>query len=483
MLAKAMNDPSVGAVLIHDYSRFSRDSTRGREAFRALIEHGIRVISVTEPEIDLSTDAGFWMEAITFAKNESESRANAFRTLRGCLGNIKNRDPKTGWVYRNGGQPMFGYRSHRFEVGRGKCDTPLFKCIHILDERVVAGRALYDWARHLLVNLGGQGASYDAMALFMNESGVHAPRKRYWAESTIRELFTLDKLLKATGLGIYNMKTKKNKPKPPDQWVIEEKASPAIITEEEAAHIWEVRQDVKKARTFYDPGYGSSRRSKYLLSGGPFKCTRCGANMTGYRSKDRLYYVCGSLPYRKGMGCGPGLYVPKEEIEGVVLGDVNRILACCTEQQGFVRLVNEELRGIWQQMTGHNPAAARLIKEIDKKIANIRRNIEEGLNDAAWANSRMAELVAERAGLIEQAQSVGEPPRVDAATALTYRKELEKATASADPGEIKRVLRLMIDQIKLAPEDLSVEITYMLPEPVLKGAIAGPRFELGTFGL
>jgi hypothetical protein len=136
---------------------------KGRQVLRLLAEHGVRVLSVTEPEIDLKSDAGVWMEAVTFAKNESESRVSGFRTLRGCLGNIRNRDPKSGWVYRNGGQPLFGYRSNRFEVGRGKCDTPLYKCTHILCEEIVAGRAIHEWARHLLLNLGGQGASYDSM--------------------------------------------------------------------------------------------------------------------------------------------------------------------------------------------------------------------------------------------------------------------------------------------------------------------------------
>jgi hypothetical protein len=356
----------------------------------------------------------------------------------------------------------------------------LFKCIHILDDRVISGKAVHEWAKHLLLNLGGQGMSYDAITKFMNETGVPAPRKRYWAESTIRELFRPDAVVKCTGVGIYNMRTKDNKPKPPDQWIIIEKASPPILTEEEAEHILRVRQEVRQARNFYDKGYGKSRRSRYLLSGGPFKCARCGANMTGFRSKDRLYYICGSQPYRKGLGCGPGLYVPKEEIENVVLGDVNRILACCTEQQGFVRAVNDELRVIWQQMSGHNPAAARLIKEIDKKIEHIRRSIEDGLNDAAWANARMAELTAEREELIASAQTSGEPPRIDATTALAYRQELEKAV---DPCEIKRILRMLIEEIKLAPETLSVEITYRLPEPVMKGTIAGPGFEPGTFGL
>ncbi len=92
----------------------------------------------------------------------------------------------------------------------------------------------------------------------------------------------------------------------------------------------------------------------------------------------------------------------------------------------------------------------------------------------------MAELTTEREELIASDQTSGEPPRIDATTTLAYRQELEKAV---DPREIKRILRMLIEETKLTPETLSVEITYRLPEPVLKGTIAGPGFEPGTFGL
>ena len=40
----------------------------------------------------------------------------------------------------------------------------------------------------------------------------------------------------------------------------------------------------------------------------------------------------------------------------------------------------------------------------------------------------------------------------------------------------KRVVRTCVQEMKLAPESLEVEITYRLPEPVMNGLVAGACF-------
>ena len=73
-------------------------------------------------------------------------------------------------------------------------------------------------------------------------------------------------------------------------------------TGEEAQKILEVRKTGGKKR--FDAG-SRARVSTYLLSGGLFRCDRCQGNMIGFHTGSGYYYVCGSQPYRKGMGCGP----------------------------------------------------------------------------------------------------------------------------------------------------------------------------------
>ena len=88
MLAAARADREVSMILIHDFSRFSRDSVNGKQLVRELRSQGITVRSLNDPDIDPDTSSGVYMEAFTFAKNEAYSRDIAMhsRELRRSIG-------------------------------------------------------------------------------------------------------------------------------------------------------------------------------------------------------------------------------------------------------------------------------------------------------------------------------------------------------------------------------------------------------------
>jgi hypothetical protein len=44
-------------------------------------------------------------------------------------------------------------------------------------------------------------------------------------------------------------------------------------------------------------------------------------------------------------------------------------------------------------------------------------------------------------------------------------------------------MRMWVQEIKLKPVDLEVNITYSLPESIMNGLVAGGGFEPPTFGL
>jgi hypothetical protein len=110
------------------------------------------------------------------------------------------------------------------------------------------------------------------------------------------------------------------------------------------------------------------RTSRYLLSGGLFRCSRCGANMIGFHTDGRFYYVCGSQPYRSGTGCGPGVYVPQAQVESEVLSGLRGVLDLCADPQKFTRAVNKKLRQIWQASTNFRPDAGERIAAIDRNV-------------------------------------------------------------------------------------------------------------------
>jgi hypothetical protein len=113
------------------------------------------------------------------------------------------------------------------------------------------------------------------------------------------------------------------------------------------------------------------------------------------------------------------------------------------------------------------------LADIDAKIGNIRRSIEDGMPDTAWAYSRMEELLQEKQRLGEAPAMSGQPPKIDASTALAYRRQTEKILSAGTNTERKQLLRSCVDHIKLAPESLEVEITYKIPEHLVNIVGAG----------
>lgn len=182
------------------------------------------------------------MEAITFAKNEAYSREVAFHTRKGCRANAQARDPETGWCYKNGGQPPWGYRSLRLEGGQDRRGRPIIKSVWTLDESIIAGRPAHEWARHCLVELAANGASLAELRDFCNRKRIPARRKRYWGFSTWNAILQPSVILQFCGHGVWNARTKEGHGRPPSDWVIVPNAHPALITEDEARAIIAARR-------------------------------------------------------------------------------------------------------------------------------------------------------------------------------------------------------------------------------------------------
>ena len=206
--------------------------------------------------------------------------------------------------------------------------------------------------------------------------------------------------------------------------------------------------------------------------------------MVGFRTSSGEYYVCGSQPYRRGMGCGPGVYVPREAVEEEVFQGVRVLLNLCADPEGFTRQVNDELRKLWKEPVRYagTSQAIEEITTIEAKIANIRRAIEDGFHDAQWANARLRELMSEREALIRHIAEP-EPAQIDSKTVMMYRRHMENLMGFTEPIERKRFMRTWVHGIRLEPESLEVKITYRLPKVVMKGVVAGAGFEPATFGL
>lgn len=482
MIDRAKQDKGISVILVHDLSRFSRDSIDAQVLIRDLGSAGVRVVSLSDPNIDRESVAGVYMEHILLAKNEAYSREIAFHTKKGCRANIQTRDPETGWCYKNGGQPLWGYRSERLIRGEIKKGRPLIKSIWVPDDKEVSGKRIYEWARYSLIEMAAKGATLDELRDFCNRNGIPAPRQEYWGHTTWNSLLHPHCLLEYAGYGVWNVRGKNQRYNPPSEWVIVENAHQALITEDEAKQIMAARA----GRSFTQSIKTSNRahNSPYVLSGGTFRCGRCGGNMVGfYKNRNDGYYVCNSVPNRRGLGCGQGVYVAQREIEKEVFDGLERLLGVCTDEKGFVRQINSELSRIWEESLGYDPGASQRLGEIEGKIANIRRSIEDGLVDTSWANARLGALIKEQQSLSATTVVQKKAPHIDLQAAMAYRRDSTRMMASGTNAEKKRMLSVWVDKIELAPETLDVEIRYKIPEPVVDSMGAGIGFEPMTFGL
>ncbi|MBU0608598.1 MAG: recombinase family protein, partial [Armatimonadetes bacterium] len=60
MIQMAKSRPDVTTILVHDLSRFSRDSVKGRQLYHELREQGLEIISLNDPEMDSDSVSGVY---------------------------------------------------------------------------------------------------------------------------------------------------------------------------------------------------------------------------------------------------------------------------------------------------------------------------------------------------------------------------------------------------------------------------------------
>jgi len=458
MMERAKSGKRASIVLVHEFSRFCRDPWKTPQLIGELLAHGVKVVSVTEPSYDLNTIQGMWLQKVTEAKNASYSMEIAMHVRKGMRENLRRRDPEIGYCYKNGGQPTWGYEAYRVQRGTDKRGIPMLKTLWKKDETVVLGRPIWQWAREALL-MAAKGAALDELRDFCNGHGLPAPRAKYWASNTWHYLLKPHALLQYAGIGVWNVRGKHQRWNPPSEWEVVENAHPAIITLEEAKAIKEARDAQLRMLPQQSGAKARSNGSRFLLSGGVFRCERCGANMVGFTSingKGRRgdYYVCGSAQYRRSLGCGPAVYVDQNVIENAVLEGIAERFREWTNLKAFAQRANQKIRELHEQHASAEVEAGRQIAEIERKMTNLRRAIEDGLSDIAWANARLDELIAERERWNQRLEAIGstvKPPELDLDEVRSYHERFLEVMGHGTNEERRQMVRFFVENIALRP--------------------------------
>ncbi len=478
MLEHARRDPEIKAILVHDYSRFSRDSIEAQTITRDLRGDGVAVLSVSDPVIDPKEPASVYLEHIIFAKNEVYSREVSRHTKKGCKATVQTRDPETGWYFKNGMQAPFGYMLVRVQRGVDKRGLPIYKSLMLLDETIVNGRPMHEWARESL-EMAARGASLQRLCDFCEENGIPGRRKAHWGNSTWHALMQPAVLMKYCGHEAYNVHNKDGSVRPTEEWIIVENAHPPLITADTAQAIINTRSG--NGKRSFDRKNPKRNRSQHLLSGGLFTCARCGANMAAVLNGKHAYYKCGATIYRKGRGCGPGLAVGIQDAEGFVTQGLQELLEQCADGTGFARIFNEEIQQAWAEHHGYNPMAARRLQEIDGTIKRIHKMITVSDltdEDLLTFNTQLRKLRAEKESLLAQPATLKEPPRLDANAAQKLLKHMAMVFQHGDAETKREMLRECVDTVTINHEELRVHVTYRMPATILSATDPGAMAEV-----
>lgn len=186
-------------IILDDSSRFARTRQVAINTKKQLRSYGINILYASEPNIDTNSVAGFWLEGIQEIKNEATSREIAFHTKKGMSGNLNQRDPETGWCYKNGGKAPYGYQRKVLYRGINQKGKPIYKTIWEFNPDT------YLITRKIIVDLyTNKEMSYQSIRDYLNNKGIKNSNGDLWSISTISSMLTPDRLEEYAGIAIWN---------------------------------------------------------------------------------------------------------------------------------------------------------------------------------------------------------------------------------------------------------------------------------------
>lgn len=481
----AKSDRRVSLFLIDDSSRFIRDQYEAGEVKADLRRHHIWAKAVNE-DFDPRTITGVYMEAITGAKNQARSMEDSYNTHRGMRANIAARDPESGWCYKNGGPPAYGYRIVHVKRGVDARGREIVKSLWEVDDEKLA---VLRWIAEQKL----AGASFDNIRDSLNGSNnpwgrpVPGPRGGAWRTHSMSEMFHRDRLEEYTGIEIWNkqynhhnqaLKPRGQKFKPESEWIRVENAHPPIFTSEEAAAIRAAIDRLLKAKPHI-----RTRYSRWLLTGPGaaghmfFICAHCGAAMTGYDKGGRhlVRYKCGSMVY-SGVGCRHDAEVLKDLAESAVYAAIQGEIR---SEERLQRIVDKVNRGIDDDEETRTRAERMTKKELEETEAGIRRLLDAlkaGVNPLLVKQE--IDVLAVRKAELEQRlanlhSSIGGRSRLALDDLKAWVAQMESLMESGDNESRRALARAFIEHIEYDADEKALRL-FMFDGPVATIPPDGP---------
>ncbi|TKB77279.1 MAG: recombinase family protein [Nitrospira sp.] len=389
-------DKQFDILLVHDFSRLSRDSVEVELTRRDFVEDwGLRLIGVTDG-IDTANEGHELMSGVKGIMNQQYLVDLAKHTYKALT-----REALKG---NNCGGRNYGYRHIPIEhptekdaLGRPKILAVRRK---IDPEQAQVVRQIFEWydngksPRQIAEELNQRkipspGASYNRK--------VHSARYGTWAATVLH-----GELRRATGIlsnpiyigrVIWNRRKwikgrdrKRRRPelRPESEWIVTEHPELRIIPQD----LWDRVQQRRKMQKKWVST--RPRSPKYLLSS-LLKCAVCESNFV---MQSYYQYGCAGHKDRGPTVCHNNLRVSRSLAEEKILASLKRDLFT---QEGLDLFIKESTRLLTERRRERKPDPSQLLK-VEKEIANITKAIKAGILTPT-TKSELEKAEAERARL------------------------------------------------------------------------------------
>lgn len=304
---------TVGTVVVHHTSRFTRNSTEARLVKQRLRKEGVRVLSVCQETTE--DPIGSLIEGIFECIDQYESEVNGMRTSLAMMEAIRQGYFPSSWT-------PYGFRRAKVEIRPGVVRWTL----EHEDEEAATVRLLFQ------LYIAGSGAKSVAMRL--NERGLLYRRGRPWSRKLV--LHVLDEPAVAGTYYWGRWSTKRKTRAHEAEWV------PLSVVPIVTPAVHELAMKLRKQREpSRRPGRPVSRAN---LLAGVVRCGQCGASYQLETSGKRVrsdryeyrYYNCSKF-CRIGSAVCPGYRIPTHALDEAVLAHLARIV-CTPERADALRM-------------------------------------------------------------------------------------------------------------------------------------------------
>ncbi|MFL4469039.1 recombinase family protein [Tateyamaria armeniaca] len=429
-------------ILAESLDRLSRDQEDIAGLYKRMRFAGVSIVTLSEGEVsELHIGLKGTMGAL-FLKDLAD------KTRRGLRGRVEKG--------RSGGGLCYGYDVVRTADPDDRGEREINPA-----EANVVRRIFRDY-------LSGQSSRTIAMTL--NREGISGPQGKEWGPSTIhgnpkRGTGILNNELYIGRLVWNRLRYMKDpdtgkrvsRPNPESEWVVQEVPDLRIVDQD----LWDAVKKRQKSLSFDTTPTSSNpmndrRRPKHLFAGF-IKCGCCGG---GYSliSKDLL----GCAASRNKGTCDNRLNIRRDALEASILNGLRKHLMSpelfnefCAE---FTREVNRLRIERGADLAGWRSELEKVDRELDKMVDAILQGFPP-----AKLKDKAEKLEARKAELTELLDNADEPPPLlHPNMARMYQDRIaklcENLQSEEDRGAAVDVLRSLVDEISLVPENSELSI-------------------------